>query len=275
MSTKSCASETGSSHTTSYACPVDQHPCVVLRPLYERAVDELGRDGAAGLAGDAKRYGLPCGNCRKGERDARNLSGLRLGKHERRILLFAPPGSKCGWRGGPGEPAFPGCGKIVYPEGPSRAAEEANRRALRKLERVGLVELSREHVRFGNAPPSWFLAKMARSRYGWMGRQYRSAKLTPLGELVVERCRDELEAGKPIRWQTLLNELVEDIRRPQGELFRQFGLWFGGTIFWSGFGVAFARTREGRERAKQRQEAAKRLQVFVLEKAAESGGDPA
>ncbi len=204
MSIKGCASENGRRDTTFsvHECPVDGRPCKVLEPLRERMVEDLGPDGAARLVEDAKKFGLPCGSCRKGEQDARNLSGLRLGKHERRILLFAPPGSKCGWRGGEGRPTFPGWGKIIYPDGPSRAAEEANRRALRKLEHAGLVELSREAPWAEDVkPPPWFEAKQARSRYWAMGRQYRTAKLTPLGELVVERCRHELEAGKPIRWK--------------------------------------------------------------------------
>jgi hypothetical protein len=237
-------------------------------------VEEIGHDAAVELAEDAKSHGLPCGSCRKGEQDARNLSGLRLGKHERRILLFAPPGSKCGWRDGPGNPTFRASGKIVYPGGPSRAAEEANRRALRKLERVGLVELSHEATwAEDDKPPPWFQRKQARSRYWVMGRRYRSAKLTPLGELVVERCCQELETAKPIRWQKLLPSLIEDVRRPRGELFRRFGLWFGGVIFWSGLGAAFARTKENRERAEKKREAAKRLQAFVSEHAAEPGGE--
>ncbi len=243
---------------------------MVLEPLRERLVEELGADGADRIAEDAFKYGLPCGSCRKGELDARNLPGLRLGKHERRILISVPPGSKCGWRDGQGDPTFPDAGKIVYPDGPSRAAEESNRRALRKLERAGLVELSRSASwEEDDKPPGWFQTKKARSRYCRMGRAYRTAKLTPLGELVVERCRAELEAGKPIRWQKFLSGMIDDVSRPDGELFRQFGLWFGGVIWWSGFGATLARTKEDREAANKRREAAKRLQAFVFEKASE------
>jgi hypothetical protein len=242
---------------------------VVLGPLREKLEEVLGEDGAAKLAENAMKYGLPCGSCRKGERDARNLAGLRLGKHERRILLIAPPGSKCGWRDGPGNPTFPCSGKIIYPDGPSRAAEEANRRALRKLERAGLVELDRDWSDARDEPPAWFRAKKARSRYWFMGRAYRTAKLTPLGELVVDRCRTELETGKPIRWQKHLNGLVEDVQVSQSELFRQFNLWFGGTISLSAFSAAFARTKEDAERARKRGEDAKRLQAFIHEKARE------
>jgi hypothetical protein len=268
VNTKSCASGADASRATSYACPVDSRPCVVLEPLRERMLEDLGAEEAAALVQDAAKYGLPCGSCRRGVQDARNLSGLRLGKHERRILLFAPPGSKCGWRDGPGNPTFRGCGKVIYPEGPSRAAGEANRRALRKLERAGLVELSRDLVGFGDQPPDWFQAKRARSRYWAMGRRYRTAKLTPLGELAVERCQRELEAGKPIRWQKLLNGLAADVERPPTELLGEFALWLGGTIFAAAFGASFARTEEARQQARERGEAMKRFKAFVFGKAA-------
>ncbi len=268
MSTKRCATENGGSCTTSYACPVDSRPCVVLEPLQARMLEDLGAEEAASLVQDAANYGLPCGSCRKGAQDARNLSGSRLGKHERRILLFAPPGSKCGWRDGPGNPTFHGAGMVVYPEGPSRAAEEANRRALRKLEGAGLVELSRDSVGFANQPPKWFKAKRARSRYWLMGRRYTTAKLTPLGELVAERCRHELETGKPIRWQKLLPALATDVERPPTELLREFAQWLGGTVFTAAFGEGFGRTEEIRQRARERGEAMKRFKAFVFGKGA-------
>lgn len=270
--TKRCVSENDPSDATFYACPVTGRPCVVLEPLRERMVDDLGHDGAARLTADAVEHGLPCGSCFIGERDARNLPGLRLGKHERRILLSAPPGSKCGWRdSGPGRPTYPFGGEIIYPPGPSRSDEEANRRALKKLEAVGLIELGRGAAwQEDQEPPKWFKAKRARSRYWMMGRRYRSAALTPLGELVVERCRDELENGKPIRWARLIDGLAEDVRQPLGELFRQFGLWTGGVVFLLGFGASFAPSKEGKDRATKRREAAKKFQAFVLEKAAES-----
>jgi hypothetical protein len=267
MSIRRCATENDYSGTTSYACPVDSQPCVVLEPLQARMHEDLGAQEAASLVQDAANYGLPCGSCRKGAQDARNLSGSRLGKHERRILLFAPPGSKCGWRDRSGSPTFHGAGMVVYPEGPSRAAEEANRRALRKLEGAGLVELSRGSVKFANQP-DWFKAKRARSRYWMMGRRYRSAKLTPLGELVAERCRHELETGKPIRWQKLLPALAADVERPPAELFREFALWLGGTVFTAAFGEGFGRTEEIRQRARERGEAMKRFKAFVFGKGA-------
>jgi hypothetical protein len=66
-----------------------------------------------------------------------------------------------------------------------------------------------------------------------------------------------------------MNGLAGDVRQPLGELFRQFGLWTGGAVFYSGVGAAFARTKEGRERAVERQKAAKRFQAFVLEQSSE------
>jgi hypothetical protein len=104
-----------------------------------------------------------------------------------------------------------------------------------------------------------------------MGRRYRSAVLTPLGELTVERYRDELENGKPIRWAKRVDGLVKDVRQPLSELFGQFGLWVGGVVCWSGFGAVFARTHEDRERANQRREAAKQFQAFVASLAKANG----
>jgi hypothetical protein len=266
--TKRCVSETVSSDATFHACPANGRPCVVLEPLRERMTQDLGHDGAAKMTAAAVKYGLPCGSCYVGERDARNLQGLRLGKHERRILLSAPPSSKVGYKAGEGNEMLRP--KIMYPEGPSRSEEEANRRALKKLGAAGLIELSRAYTwDKDQEPPKWFEAKQARSRYWMGGRRYRTAALTLLGELVVERCRTELENGKPIRWAKLTGGLAEDVRQPLGELFRQFGMWTGGVIFWFGFGETFGRTKEGRERAAKSREAAKRFQAFVLEQRSE------
>jgi hypothetical protein len=187
------------------------------------------------------KYGLPCGSCYVGERDARNLRGVRLGKHERRILLSAPPGSKVGYRAGRRDEMVQP--KIIYPDGPSRSDEEANRRALKKLEADGLIELSRSYTWQQDAEdnkkmPKWFQAK----RYG--GR-YSS-----------------------------IDGLADDVQKPLGELFRQFGLWTGGVIFFSGLGAAFARTEEDRQRAAKRAEGAKRFQAFVLEKASAVPREP-
>jgi len=247
---------------------------VVLEPLRERMVIDLGHDGAASLTQDAVRFGLPCGSCYVGARDAHSLAGLRLGKHERRILISAPPSSRVGYRAGDRAKMLEP--KIIYPDGPSRAAEEANRRALKKLEAAGLVELGRSYTWEQRASdnqqmPQWFKTKQARSRYSMMGRRYRTAQLTPLGELVVERCRDELESGKPIRWAKHIDGLTKGVSQPLGELFRQFSLWVGGVVSWTGFGAAFARTQEGRERANQRREAAQRFQTFVNSLAKEGG----
>ena len=237
---------------------------MILEPLRERMVADLGQVEAVNLTTDAVKWGLPCGGCYVGERDARALVGIRLGKHERRILLSAVPGSKVGYRAGSEAGSEMLRPKIAYPDGPSRAAEEANRRALKKLDSAGLIELSRDYLyRSDDDTPDWFWKKMAASRYWGMGRRYRTAALTPLGELVVERYRDELENGKPIRWSKHIDDLAKDVRKPLRELFRQFGLWTGGVVAMAGFGAAFARTAEGRERAAKKREGAKRFQAFV------------
>jgi hypothetical protein len=56
------------------------------------------------------------------------LAQVRLGKHERRVLLRAasPQAQE---------------GAVIAPPGPGRSADEAQRRALRRLQRLGLAKL--------------------------------------------------------------------------------------------------------------------------------------
>ncbi len=254
---KRCASETVPTDATFYECPVDGRPCEVLEPLRSAMEAMLGREDLDMLVEGAKEGGLPCGGCRKGAVDAHNLPGLKLGRHERRILLGADDERY----------------QIVFPEGPGRAAEEANRRALRKLERVGLVELSRHHPPPGwekeSPPPKWFQAKRARSRYWYMGRAYRSAKLTPLGALVVDRGRVELEGGAPMRWKKLREDLAKDVRKPLHELLGQFGHYVEGVAYYSGLGAAFGRTARDKQDAVKRRAAYMQLRGYVAEKVKE------
>jgi len=97
------------------------------------------------------------------------------------------------------------------------------RRALRKLEQVGLVERSRHLAGFGkeNNTPRWFAEKLGedqRKRWAMPRRwhQRMSARLTPLGTLVLARFGVELEDGKPIRWGPHLDELAREVRKSPG-----------------------------------------------------------
>ncbi len=254
---KRCVSETVPSDATFYECPVDGRPCEVLEPVRPAIEAMLEREDLDKLVEGAKDYGLPCGGCRKGTADACNLSGLKLGRHERRVLLTAN-----------GE-----LYENIYPEEPGRAAEEANRRALRKLERVGLVKLGRHYASMQrnkeNPPPKWFHS--GGRRYWMRGRTSRSAVLTPLGVAVVDRCRDELESGAAIRWSPLREVIAQDVRKPLHELLGQFGHYVEGAAFYSGFGVAFGRTAKDKKDAAKRREAYTQLRAFVSEEASKCG----
>ena len=76
---------------------------------------------------------VPCGSCaRRLDGDVAKLAGLRLGKHERRILLAAPPPDR--------EPI------VVSAERAGRSAAEAHRRAVRRLAMAGLIDTRKKPV---------------------------------------------------------------------------------------------------------------------------------
>ena len=102
-----------------------------------------------------------------GTRRLSDLAGVRLGKHERRILLDAPS---------PSRTAIP-----LVPAQPGRSASEAHRRALRKLDAVGLIDYWHRHQVSGR----------------YLGNEVRR---TPFGQAVIDRYRNEMENGLPIRW---------------------------------------------------------------------------
>ena len=234
--TKRCATETTLRDTTSnaYTCPVDRQPCEVMGPLRDRLDSETYSEVAKDLID-----GLPCKDCQAGAADARSLgeASVRLGKHERRILLEAPPTSKCGWRGSLQQPTYRFSGLIVWPEGRGRSAEEAHRRALRKLVAAGLIATENTSATFlddeAAEMPKWAKAERARSRYWMWGRKRQAVKLTPLGERVVETYRDELEAGRPIRWAKHIGALEAAAHRPPGRTARPAGPrrhWLGAIL---------------------------------------------
>jgi hypothetical protein len=127
---------------------------------------------------------LPCDCCR--EVDC--FKGVRLGKHERRILQSAV---------GEDERAA-----VLLPEGTTRAAVEAHNRAVRKLRAAGLLATYR---------PGWF-----------QGHRQR-VQLTPLGAAVLSECRPYFKRGMPIRWAQLLPKIQFLARKTGADLLREFG----------------------------------------------------
>jgi len=128
---------------------------------------------------------LPCTSCRAAESDAKRLVGAKLGRRERAILMVAP-GPADGARERQPAPV------VIEGDGQGRAAQEANRRAIRALARLGLIETGRTRV-----------GRRAR----------RGVRLAPLGGAVVQLLRGDLEAGRPIRWDRHLAEVASVARR--------------------------------------------------------------
>lgn len=130
-----------------------------------------------------------------------DIRGIRLGQCARRILLLAPRPSQ--------EP------DIVPPRRPGRASADSHRRAMRSLAAHGLIELTwkteiveTRQVRrsprvrwdsiagvYGEGDPVPAQVERAIKR--------RAVRLTPLGELVVDRLRPVLENGRRVRWDWL------------------------------------------------------------------------
>jgi hypothetical protein len=181
------------------ACPHDAAPCHVwdaIGPCLVRPSGGAPPEDAPLVA--AVRAVVPCHLCwRPTWAAAQALRGVRLGQHERHILLTAS-----GQGGG-----------YVAPRGTSPAAIEAHRRALRRLEAAGLVELRWQCVRGVHetvVPAHSFHAAGERfdmeeyvQRQSWRSRR-RAVQLTPLGQAVVHACREPLQSGARLRWPRLL-----------------------------------------------------------------------
>jgi hypothetical protein len=174
-----------------WPCPVDGDPCVVVERFALPLVRLLAEQQPGGDPGALFRRTvgrvcreLPCDRCQVAEGQVLELP--RLGRNERRALLAAPP---------PDAEA-----QIIAPAGPGRAADEANRRALRTLERAGLLALGWDRGRF----------------------RKRTARRTWLGQAVVERLRTVLESGRRIRWADHRGALIAEYCLPTDGLLRVF-----------------------------------------------------
>jgi hypothetical protein len=131
----------------------------------------------------------------------------RLGCHERRILLEAPPPD--------------GESKVIDAPAPGRSADEANPRAIRKLWKAGLLWIGNQMVKVMTEAKQWNGWKR---RYQNVEREYhkRAVWLSPLGQAVVDRLRAALESGKPIRWASHRKALVSSCRRQPRGLLSEF-----------------------------------------------------
>ena len=134
-----------------------------------------------------------CRWCRGAAVAASRLRFQRLGKHERRVLLQAPPPS-----------ASP---HWIVPPGPSQAAQTATRRAVARLVELKLILVPPQTMRLnpGDGPDTERLLSALRRKY----MVVRCAIRTTLGQHVVEFYAPELEDGGRIRWIDHLDELTE------------------------------------------------------------------
>ncbi len=187
-----------------YTCWVNGDACEAVAPI-AHLVDEAAVDS------------LPCHVCRAAERDTANLSGLRLGRHERRVLLEALPPS--GW----GELKHEDY--TILPENDTRAAREALRRAIRRLHEAGLIRRMTDYAGgWGHRVSRSIydadgLPIRGSGRYGpkhlvraYIHCERMGARLTPLGSAFVAMARADLEAGNRIRWARYQPAVIAAVR---------------------------------------------------------------
>ena len=167
------------------SCWLDGKRCAVVSVLTPHSSKQFSESFAA------LKELLPCGSCaRRLHGDVAKLSGLRLGKHERRILLAAPPPDR--------EPT------VVAAEGASRSASEVHRRAVRRLATAGLVDLRLKSVEIETKAVAWswgnhYCRTPMDER---VKRQFHCQAVvrTPLGQTIVQRLTSTLASGGVIRW---------------------------------------------------------------------------
>jgi len=123
-----------------------------------------------------------CSWCQATLSAAHSLRSTRLGKHERRLLLDAPPPDS--------EPA------PIFPSGPSHNDRTATRRAKRNLVKSRLLAVGNEKIRI-TAEDDALLLRSFHRKYMVLEQATR----TILGDEVVAVFKQELQApGARIRW---------------------------------------------------------------------------
>ena len=188
-----------------HRCHVDSEPCEVVAALTSRfrAPVRKGRRLDLVLARDFVVPALPCSWCREVERSADGIARVRLGRHERNILLHAPP-------------ADSQQGAILDPSLKTHSDRETYLRAVRKLCHAGLVHTGQRRVAMRTAG--------RRLDGSAVDRVYahRTMWLTPFGAQVIECYRRELEEGRAIRWALHTDRARIAARRFGTELMKHF-----------------------------------------------------
>lgn len=167
---------------TLHICHVDGDSCEVADAVSQLCL----RPGSRGMprVRDAFEHiadCLPCSRCREAEQMVVQLQRMRLGKHERNLLLYSP---------GPEAPS----GAILDPELSTHSDRETYLRAVRKLSRAGLIDAGRRLVRMETSGKRRDGSAVSRAY------AHRTIRQTELGALVVQHYRREMETGRAIRW---------------------------------------------------------------------------
>jgi len=177
-------------------CKIDGQVCDIARP----ALASLEKCVTPKVAVIQRL--LPCLECKEAEVFALRLSGLRLGKHDKHVLLAAPSSDQ---------------NRIVIdPVGGGRSAEEVHRRAIRKLAGKGLLDLDDALVTKETKQKSSYGHRVKR------GYRMTIVRLTPLGSSLVKLVDADLNTGKPIKWKKIIQKLITELRLPKKDLITVF-----------------------------------------------------
>ena len=184
-----------------HPCHVDLQNCEIVaamatrfRPLIRR-----GQKLELPVVRDALLSVLPCPWCREVERSANQIARVRLGRHERNILLYAPP------------PESPD-GAILDPSLKTHSDRETYLRAVRKLSRAGLLRIGIRRVAMqttGERGDGTQISRVYSHRTMW---------ITPFGQQVVACYRNELEEGRAVRWALHTEKAMRAARLGPGPL---------------------------------------------------------
>lgn len=187
-----------------YVCPVDARSCEVADAVGERCLRPGSRPTARMVQAFVHAAPcLACMRCRKADVQVQQLMGTRLGKHERNILMYSPSPQA-------------GAGAILDPELSSHADRETYLRAVRKLARVGLIDVDTRLVRISTAGLRKDGTPVVRSY------AHRTLQQTELAAIVVAFFRTDLETGRPIRWARHLEAIRSAYRWPIEKLLAHF-----------------------------------------------------
>ena len=201
---------------------------------------------------------LPCGSCaRRVHGDVAKLPGLRLGKHERRILLAAPQ---------------PECElKVVSAEGTNRSAAEAHRRAVRRLATAGLIDMRTKRVEIetkavARSLENHFSRTLLDDRVK-RGFHCQAVVRTPLGQAIVSRLTSTLASGGVIRWAEHRPTLVGQKAESPTALTQRFLAKvkkFAEACEWRRMMLALLRGHRGRRQAEARERSAAAITQRLL-----------